>query len=196
MCACSTWRLAPPHHPSSTTLRESHTMSFTIPRALHFLTRVRVFDPYPFLPASLIPLSSEIGTNKIATDRYWPGLSVKVFQTFQLVPSWLGSCLTRGRGSHGARPVHLIITMIKWTRTSRVSVKNSFSPQRHPHTLHPTPYTLNPTPYTLLNLTPYTRSGARGGTGKRCQGWGVRGREGRQEGDQGTPQPSTPNSKP
>jgi len=25
--------------------------------------------------------------------------------------------------SHGARPVHLIITMIKWIRTSRVSIK-------------------------------------------------------------------------
>ena len=27
--------------------------------------------------------------------------------------------------SHGARPVHLIITMIKWIRTSRFSIKNS-----------------------------------------------------------------------
>ena len=27
--------------------------------------------------------------------------------------------------SRGARPVHLIITMIKWTRTSRSSIKNS-----------------------------------------------------------------------
>jgi len=26
--------------------------------------------------------------------------------------------------SHGARPVHLIITMIKWIRTSRLSIKN------------------------------------------------------------------------
>ena len=29
--------------------------------------------------------------------------------------------------SHGARPVHLIITMIKWIRTSRLLVKNSLS---------------------------------------------------------------------
>ena len=29
--------------------------------------------------------------------------------------------------SHGARPVHLIITMIKWIRTSRFSIKNSLS---------------------------------------------------------------------
>ena len=28
---------------------------------------------------------------------------------------------------HGARPVHLIITMIKWIRTSRLSIKNSVS---------------------------------------------------------------------
>jgi len=27
--------------------------------------------------------------------------------------------------SHGARPVHLIIAMIKWIRTSRLSIKNS-----------------------------------------------------------------------
>jgi len=29
--------------------------------------------------------------------------------------------------SRGARPVHLIITMIKWIRTSRLSIKNSLS---------------------------------------------------------------------
>jgi len=31
--------------------------------------------------------------------------------------------------SHGARPVHLIIAMIKWIRTSRLSIKNSLSAQ-------------------------------------------------------------------
>jgi len=34
--------------------------------------------------------------------------------------------------SHGARPVHLIITMIKWIRTSRLSIKNSLSAPRQP----------------------------------------------------------------
>ena len=34
-----------------------------------------------------------------------------------------------GYRTHGARPVHLIITMIKWIRTSRLSIKNSLSPQ-------------------------------------------------------------------
>jgi len=29
--------------------------------------------------------------------------------------------------SHGARPVHQIITMITWIRTSRLSMKNSLS---------------------------------------------------------------------
>ena len=32
--------------------------------------------------------------------------------------------------SLGARPVHLIITMIKWIRTSRLSIKNSLSALR------------------------------------------------------------------
>ena len=29
--------------------------------------------------------------------------------------------------SHGARPTHLIITMIKWIRTSKLSIKNCLS---------------------------------------------------------------------
>jgi hypothetical protein len=29
--------------------------------------------------------------------------------------------------SHGARPVHLIISLIKWIRTSRLSIKNFLS---------------------------------------------------------------------
>jgi len=36
-----------------------------------------------------------------------------------------GSVLKGNSNSHGARPVHLIITMIKWIRTSRLSIKNS-----------------------------------------------------------------------
>ena len=51
------------------------------------------------------------------------------------VPYSLGSgtgpstCREAGGNSnyHGARPVHLIITMIKWIRTSRLSIKNSLS---------------------------------------------------------------------
>jgi len=34
----------------------------------------------------------------------------------------------RNSNSHGARPIRLIITMIKWTRSSRLSIKNSLSP--------------------------------------------------------------------
>ena len=43
-----------------------------------------------------------------------------------------------GKGNsntHGARPVHLIITMIKWIRISRLSINNSLSSRilrRHP----------------------------------------------------------------
>ena len=33
---------------------------------------------------------------------------------------------------HGARPVHLIITMIKWIRTRRLSIKNSLSHRPSP----------------------------------------------------------------
>ena len=35
--------------------------------------------------------------------------------------------LVRGKRNSKARPVHLIITMIKWIRTSRLSMKNSLS---------------------------------------------------------------------
>jgi len=39
--------------------------------------------------------------------------------------------------SHGARPVHQIITMIKWIRTSRVSIKNSlFENRKEPFEEH------------------------------------------------------------
>jgi len=57
-----------------------------------------------------------------------------VFRTRQVdacVALWgLGKVDVRlpGKGNpitHGARPVHLIITMIKWIRTSRLSIKNS-----------------------------------------------------------------------
>ena len=39
----------------------------------------------------------------------------------------LASILMVEANSHGARPVQLIITMIKWIRTSRLSINNSLS---------------------------------------------------------------------
>ena len=36
----------------------------------------------------------------------------------------------RNLNSHGARPVHLIIAMIKWIQTSRLPIKNSLCPCR------------------------------------------------------------------
>jgi len=39
--------------------------------------------------------------------------------------------------SHDARPVHLIITMIKWIRTSRLSIKNPLSSKFRPSFFHP-----------------------------------------------------------
>ena len=73
---------------------------------------------------------------------------------------------------HGARPVHLIITMIQWIRTSRLSIKNSLSlwqghssfysansdehcvtsynvPDWMDRRVAPEPSTLNPQPSTL-----------------------------------------------
>jgi len=40
-------------------------------------------------------------------------------------------CAKGNSNSHGARPVHLIITMIRWIRTSRLSIKNSLSTWEH-----------------------------------------------------------------
>jgi len=80
--------------------------------------------------------------------------------------------------SHGARPVHLLISMIKGIRTlrrrgswqarrRRTSTPSSAPTSRptdpststrvhpKPYTLHPKPYTLHPTPYTP-HPTPYT----------------------------------------
>ena len=39
----------------------------------------------------------------------------------------VGGSFILDSNSHGARPVHLIITMIKWIRTSSLSIKNSLS---------------------------------------------------------------------
>ena len=57
-----------------------------------------------------------------AGDRVWLGFSP---------PSRRGGGALTGEGpaSHGARPVHLIITMIKWIRTSRLSMKMYLSPR-------------------------------------------------------------------
>ena len=62
--------------------------------------------------------------------------SVLLSEALPLQPSPPGPCRTPrkvdvrlpGKGSsnsHGARPVHQIITMIKWIQTSRLSIKNS-----------------------------------------------------------------------
>ena len=50
--------------------------------------------------------------------------------------------------SHGARPVHLIITMIKWIRTSRLSIKNSLTraPARSAPPPHQAPARATPPP--------------------------------------------------
>ena len=59
-----------------------------------------------------------------------------------------------GKGNsnpHGARPVHLIIKMIKWIRTSRLSIKNSLSPARVPNAAGAPAETCQVTNTNLLN---------------------------------------------
>ena len=94
------------------------------------------------------PLSSEYGPYKTVKARLWPWLSDESPQPFEVVPSSFDigpknglmedlSGYARkvdvrlpGQGnsnSHGERPVHLIITMIKWIRTSRLSITLSLS---------------------------------------------------------------------
>ena len=56
--------------------------------------------------------------------------SPKSTVTQEVLNPWKVDIRLPGKGnssSHGARPVHLIITMIKWIRTSRLSIKNSLS---------------------------------------------------------------------
>jgi len=96
----------------------------------------------------------------------------------------LAGTLTPLAGTHAARPVHQIISMMKWIRTSRLSIKNSLPAEMASrnyeigamseakravvyvqvwHTgygsgdskLRPATYTLHPTPYTLHPI-PYT----------------------------------------
>ena len=76
------------------------------------------------------PLASEYGTYKTVKARFWPWLSAIKSSSCPLFARKRRGGLGSGKGnsnSHGARPVHLIITMIKWIRTTRLSIKNSLS---------------------------------------------------------------------
>jgi len=69
-------------------------------------------------------------------------VQMDLFSKVPLAAKWLpvSLCLPQfpldvrlpGKGnsnSHGAKPVHLIITMIEWIRTNRLLIKNLLSPQ-------------------------------------------------------------------
>jgi len=69
----------------------------------------------PLKRLKLLPLCSE-------AESYKKTQSTAAMERLMVFP------VTHGKGnsnSHGARPVHLIITMIKWIRTSSLSIKNS-----------------------------------------------------------------------
>jgi len=71
-------------------------------------------------------------------------------------PTSTPSSRKQGMASHGARPVHLIITMIKWIRTSRLSLVRLHAAQgllRHHHRESKVlPTDLNTTRNIVLNL--------------------------------------------
>ena len=58
---------------------------------------------------------------------YQSTVGVRVIKTKKRVSANFRLLGKGNSNSHGARPVHLIITMIKWIWTSRLSIKNSLS---------------------------------------------------------------------
>jgi len=56
-------------------------------------------------------------------DRYF-GLEQEAFEAKMLHPLTLAEVHSN---CHGARPVHLISTIIKWIRTSRLSINNALA---------------------------------------------------------------------
>ena len=79
---------------------------------------------------------------RLSSPDYGPRFQVQHLKTLELLPFWSAVELvffsssrkvddrlpgTGNSNSHGARPVHLIIMLIKWIRTSRLSIKNSLS---------------------------------------------------------------------
>ena len=58
--------------------------------------------------------------------------------------------------SHGARPVHLIITMIKWTRTSRLSIVMDVAKMRSEGTDNAKFLQVSSLPRIYVHLSEYT----------------------------------------
>jgi len=77
----------------------------------------------------VVSLDSRLESNKEEEDDLFVrevGRLVRALAAVHHTPA------TRDKGihSHGARPVHLIITMRKWIRTSRLAMKNCLSTTR------------------------------------------------------------------
>ena len=105
-----------------------------------------------YCSTNMRPLPGEFGTCKTVRSGMRSWFSGKEPSAFKLFPFrsaaadkigarsefWKGFLAQLpGKGnsnSHGARPVRLIITMIKWIRTSTFSIKKSLSAQPHSRT--------------------------------------------------------------
>jgi len=110
-------------------LFHTHTLSLTHSLSLSFqeaavefegeLSSLELSDPWEFERASSLSRRRLRSAKANLLLARWAGVKVANESNKH------GVAANPGTNSHGARPVHLIITMIKWIRTSRLSRKNS-----------------------------------------------------------------------
>ena len=140
------------------------TSSFSLLLSSLELSDTKVYEPYTRALLGAASHFCEVVVLKFeAVDRATrpPNLCPQTPQPQTLTAARKVDVRLHGKGnsnSHGARPVHLIITMIKWIRTSRLSLKRTLShsggtlvieaadraPPPAPQPLPPDPSTPNP----------------------------------------------------
>ena len=113
-------RARSPPLPLSLSLARSHSLPLPLPLALALALA---------LALSLTHTDQVAGLGECGSRGCWCAATRTFLACFAAI---LGKVDVRlpGKGNsnfHGARPVHQIITMIKWIRTSRLSIKNSLS---------------------------------------------------------------------
>ena len=82
----------------------------------------------PSLPLSL-SLARSLARSLFFQTSMLSGRNALVLQTPPRTRGWLQRRVQGNSNSHGARPIHQIISMIKWIQTSRLSIKKSLSPE-------------------------------------------------------------------